>query len=78
MILQRKINMLRPDGGESCNIFWTMNITSTGLVNEQTAFTFYSFIFGFAGIIKTLKGLCIIKTLKGLCIIKTLKGLCII
>ncbi|XP_023343124.1 somatostatin receptor type 2 isoform X2 [Eurytemora carolleeae] len=39
----------RPDGGESCNIFWTMNITSSGLINEQTAFTFYSFIFGFAG-----------------------------
>ena len=26
-----------------------MNSTTMGVLNEQTAFTFYSFIFGFAG-----------------------------
>jgi len=39
----------RPDGGEMCNIFWSMNMTDAGVFNEQTAFTLYTFIFGFAG-----------------------------
>ena len=41
----------REDGGETCNVFWTMNTTSIGFINEQSAVTFYSFIFGFAGTI---------------------------
>ena len=44
----------RQDGGETCNIFWSFNSSLTGegrasILNEQTAFTFYSFIFGFLG-----------------------------
>ena len=40
------------NGGESCNIFWVEGMwgfMEGDLINEQTAFTFYSFIFGFAG-----------------------------
>ena len=44
----------RQDGGQTCNIFWSFNSSLTGegrasILNEQTAFTFYSFIFGFVG-----------------------------
>jgi len=39
----------RPDGGHSCNIFWSINASSEAILNEQTAFTFYSLIFGFVG-----------------------------
>ena len=40
----------RPGGGDSCNIFWAINSSSeAAILNEQTAFTFYSLIFGFVG-----------------------------
>ena len=48
----------RLDGGTSCNIYWanwdnvTDNTTDSdrqSILNEQTAFTFYSLIFGFLG-----------------------------
>ena len=53
----------RHDGGTSCNIYWSNwmdsamdNLTNTtaeeqrqSILNEQTAFTFYSLIFGFVG-----------------------------
>merc|ERR1719278_2025612 len=41
----------RPDGGQSCNIYWR-NINGTSeeaILNEQTAFTFYTLVFGFLG-----------------------------
>ena len=41
----------RPDGGQSCNIYWK-NINGTSeeaILNEQTAFTFYTLVFGFLG-----------------------------
>ena len=48
----------RPDGRTSCNIYWAYDDTGSGatnatdterILNEQTAFTFYSLIFGFLG-----------------------------
>ena len=35
----------------SCNIYWADNTTSNSesIINEQTAFTFYSLVFGFLG-----------------------------
>lgn len=39
----------RPDGGNSCNIFWNVNFSQEDIINQQTAFTFYSLAFGFAG-----------------------------
>ena len=35
----------------SCNIYWADNNTTDteSILNEQTAFTFYSFVFGFLG-----------------------------
>lgn len=41
--------IVRPDGGHSCNIFWPMEATKGDIINEQTAFTFYTFLFGFLG-----------------------------
>ena len=51
------IPLFREDGGESCNVFWDMNSTTMGFVNEQSAVTFYSFIFGFAGKVARLSAL---------------------
>jgi len=41
----------RPDGRESCSIEWkSLNIFTKGdVLTEQTAFTFYSLVFGFLG-----------------------------
>lgn len=36
------------DENYTCNIFWSFNTTSGRIVDEQTAFTFYSFLLGFA------------------------------
>ena len=43
--------MSRPDGRESCSIEWkSANILTDGdVLTEQTAFTFYSLVFGFLG-----------------------------
>ena len=43
--------LLRPDGRESCSIEWkSANIFTDGdVLTEQTAFTFYSLVFGFLG-----------------------------
>ena len=37
----------RSDGGVTCNIFWPMSASKGDIINEQTAFTFYSFLCGF-------------------------------
>lgn len=39
----------RRDGGSTCNVIWLLGDTNEGLINGQTTFTFYSFIFGFLG-----------------------------
>lgn len=39
----------RPDGGQTCNIFWPGGLDQEDMINGQTAFTFFSFAFGFAG-----------------------------
>ena len=43
--------LFRPDGRESCSIEWkSANIFTDGdVLTEQTAFTFYSLVFGFLG-----------------------------
>lgn len=41
--------IIRPDGGHSCNIFWPMESSQDDIINQQTAFTFYTFMFGFLG-----------------------------
>ena len=43
--------LFRPDGRESCSIEWkSSNIFTDGdVLTEQTAFTFYSLVFGFLG-----------------------------
>lgn len=40
-----------PDGhlGHSCNVIWLLGDTEGEMVNSQTTFTFYIFIFGFLG-----------------------------
>jgi len=39
----------RPDGGHSCNVIWLLGESEGDIVNGQTTFTFYIFIFGFLG-----------------------------
>ena len=47
----------RPDGSSSCNIYWAYDESNNSsnatdneqILNEQTAFTFYSLLFGFLG-----------------------------
>lgn len=39
----------RPDGAHSCSIAWGGEFSPDDIVNHQTAFTFFSFAFGFAG-----------------------------
>ena len=41
--------MLRRDGGHSCNVIWLLGESEGDIVNGQTTFTFYIFIFGFLG-----------------------------
>jgi len=39
----------KPDGGRSCNIIWEAELPMMDLMTTHTVFTFYTFIFGFAG-----------------------------
>ena len=41
--------MVRRDGGQSCNVIWLLGDSEGDIVNGQTTFTFYIFIFGFLG-----------------------------
>jgi len=41
--------VVRPDGGHTCNIFWAGGVNHENMMKGQTAFTFFSFAFGFAG-----------------------------
>jgi len=38
----------RPDGGQSCNIFWSIDQPHSGILTEETIFIFYTFSLGFA------------------------------
>ena len=41
--------VVRRDGGQSCNVIWLLGDSEGDIVNGQTTFTFYIFIFGFLG-----------------------------
>ena len=52
VFVQKKYTTLfvvRRDGGQSCNVIWLLGDSEGDIVNGQTTFTFYIFIFGFLG-----------------------------